>query len=296
MALITSLTPIMSDYNYNDEEFFNGELVYLGPSFKDEMLLNLIKVPSLLKCEVLKKTAKKICKTMSNFKFAESGFEFQDFSIQPLGKFIFEISRDPTNIRNPCWEDRTFARAVENQMIIWGKSVGIQFSKVVWIESVYRNTAEGKFGSVHFVHVDFPEANHSLTLKGHSNWKNRVEEVLGEMTTEQYEKLNISKIVNIWMPLDERLEAEPLAMLDIRSIKKESQFHTYYDERITTGDKYQSVGVVPNDDHQWYIKKTMKLGDAIIFDTCQTPHSAVSLPDQANKGRTSMECRVLFID
>lgn len=284
-----------SSYAKNEEEFFNGELVYLGSSFKDEMSLKLTNASELLKNKVLQKTVIKICKTVARFNFSESGFEFHDFSKQPLGRSIFEIAKDPTNAANPCWENRSFARAVENQMTIWGQSVGIPFSQVVWIDTVYRNTAEGKFGSVHFVHVDFPEVDHSQTLKGHSNWKDRVEEVVGQLNTEQYERLKISKIINIWLPLDKQLEAEPLAVLDVRSIKKESQLRTYYDERITTGDKYQSVGVFPDEYHQWYIKNKMKLGEGIIFDSCQTPHSAVSLPDQQNKRRTSLECRVIFI-
>jgi len=98
------------------------------------------------------------------------------------------------------------------------------------------------------------------------------------------------------MPLDETLEAEPLAMMDLQTLTDPNRLRIYQDSRLSTGTKYPSVGMFASDDHKWYVKDNMKRGEAILFDSCRTPHSAVSLPDQGTKGRRSVECRVLFLN
>ena len=116
------------------------------------------------------------------------------------------------------------------------------------------------------------------------------------MSNEEYTSLKVSQFVNIWMPLNLRLEAYPLAIMDIRTIKSTQEtLAIYQDRRLNGGDVYYSVGVVPHESQQWYVKNEMELGEAVIFDSCLTPHTAVRFPDQGEKQRTSIECRVIFL-
>lgn len=276
---------------------FEGVFVYLGPNFQDRMSLRLSKVEALLQTHVLQKVTATVYKTDQKFEYAKNGFEFQDFTGTSLGSALEILANGPTS-----WPDipeeniSNHAKAVEHAMTEWGKKQKIQFSQAVWIDTVYRNTAGGKFGAVHFVHCDFPANDSASTLRGHGDWKDRVVKKLGPMTTEEYEKLNISKIVNVWMPLNKKVEAEPLAMMDVESLKDPSaDLRVYEDERVNGGGLYHSVGVVPKPEQRWYIRDNMKLGEGVIFDSCSTPHTAVSLPDQGDKTRRSLECILIFL-
>lgn len=281
---------------------FEGEVIQLGPNFSDRMTITLDNVESFLHDKVLQKFNTQVYKTNNTFDFFRNGFEFVDFRGTQLSQAIDTIANGPTSWMDmPQISITNHAAAVEHALSQWGRHQGLQFRHVVWIDTVYRNTAGGKFGAVHFVHADFPAINYSSedytsTLKGHSDWKERVIMKLGAMSTEMYEKLNVCKIVNIWMPLDKKIEAEPLAMMDIHSLgdPKES-LRVYQDVRANGGTKYYSVSVLPKAGQRWYVKNDMKRGEAIIFDSCQTPHTAVSLPDQGKKTRRSVECRVLFL-
>lgn len=280
-----------------EDKSFQGEMVHLGPQFTDGMAITLDQIPALLQQQVLQKKTATVYKTTEKFAFDKNGFEFADYSQSPLGKAIEKLATGPIE-----WQDipeatiRGHATAVEDALSDWGKTAGVQFSQVVWIDTVYRNTKAGRFGSVHFVHADFPEEDYSITLKGHSTtWKDRVALKLGDLSMDQYEKLQISQIVNIWMPLDEKIEAEPLAMMDLKSLRSKRDLRVYQDSRVNGGTPYPSIGVFPSDSQRWYIRDGMKRGEAVIFNSCKTPHSAVSLPDQGTKGRRSVECRVLFL-
>jgi hypothetical protein len=280
------------------ESSFKAELVHLGPLFTDNMSLAIETAPMLLQQKILQTKVSRVFKTTRKFEFNKNGFEFKDFNNSPLGKAIEKIAIGP-----PVWTDipqstiDEHSTAVENALTNWAKGIGMQFSKVVWIDTVYRNTAAGKFGAVHFTHVDFPDGDHKATLKGHDSWKERVVKKLGELTTEQYEDLPVKNIINMWMPLDEKIEAEPLALMDLQSLKNPTKdLRVYQDARISTGTAYPSVGILPSDGQRWYIRDGMKRGEAVIFDCCKTPHSAVSLPDQGTKGRRSLESRVLFLE
>jgi hypothetical protein len=284
------------------ETTFDADMFYLSTNFKDNMPLNLQKSDELIKNDVLKKVTTKVTKTQEKFSFSQNGFEFVNFEKEGLETTVGEFAAAKS------WFDITdetqtqHSTEVENFFTKWGKQQKIDFSKVVWIDTVYRNTAGGRFGAVHFTHVDFPAKEYSShdfssALKGHgATWKDRVVKKLGDMTKDEYEKLNIAKMCNIWIPLDKKLEAEPLAIMDMQTLSKDkSELHVYEDSRAMGGDMYHSVGVTPQEQHRWYIKENMGLGDAVIFDTCQTPHTAVTLPDQGNKTRKSIECRVLFL-
>ncbi len=275
---------------------FQGDIVHLGENFEREMQLDLDNPSCLLSNKILQTMKTTIYKEDSKFTFNRNGFEFCSFQETPFGNAIADLSKDPMNEETPCWENRTFARKLEEKMEKWGRNNGLDFSSVVWVDTVYRDTMKGKFKAVHFAHVDFPPNEYTLTLQGHSNWQDRVGEKLTDMTPDNYEKLNVSRIVNLWMPLDQRLEAEPLALMDTQSLSDpNNQLGIYEDRRKSTGETYRSVGIIPAPEHKWYIQKQMTLGDGVIFDCCKTPHTAVSLPEQGNKSRTSAECRVLFL-
>lgn len=275
---------------------FIGKFVHIGPKFQDGMAMLPEQIPSLMENGVLQNIHSIVHQTNEKFSFTRNGFEFQSHQGTEFGKAIEELAKDPLNDENPAWENRTFVKALEKQMSAWGKSQGIDFTDVVWIDTVYRDTKSGLFKAVHLAHVDFPDGNTADILKGHSSWRSRVAEKLGPLTPKEYEKLNVQKIVNLWIPLDKKLTAEPLAMMDCQSVDpKGSHIRVYEDRRTTANEIYKSAAIAAQEGQKWYVKENMTLGDGIAFDCCATPHSAVSLPNQGDNKRTSVECRVLFV-
>lgn len=276
---------------------FHSDVTFLGPKFKDGMPIALDKASELVNGGVLQKKSISIAPTAKRFRFADNGFEFHDFNGNSLGNALQKLGKGPSEwSKIPPETIKTHAKAVEQTLAGWGKDQGIKFKDVVCIDSVFRNTAEGRFGAVRFAHVDFPLDDNKGTLAGHKNWKERVVEKYGEMSFEDYTSLKIGLIVNMWMPLDSQVEADPLAIMDVQTLGIPREYlRIYQDERINGGDKYHSVGVMPTSGQSWYIREKMKLGEGVIFDSCRTPHAAVHLPDQGSKSRKSMECRALFL-
>jgi hypothetical protein len=298
MNIIKSLFRAPSrSFHIERSDGFRGGLVHLGPTFKDGMSIVLQQAPYFLKNRVLENVNSKIHLTEDRFNFFKNGFEFHDHKKTSLGDAIKVFAKGPSEwTLIPDQTIKEHAKEVESFFSTWAKTSGIDFRAVVWIDTVYRNTMAGKFGAVHLVHVDFPSDNHRQTLRGHMNWKDRVVEKLGDMSSETYENLSIKLIANIWMPLDERVVAEPLAIMDTDTLgDRAHHLRVYQDQRLNGGEKYPSVGVRPNPEHRWYIKKDMELGEAVIFNSCLTPHSAVTLPNQGDKTRKSIESRVLFL-
>lgn len=276
---------------------FASEITFLGPNFRDGMKITLDKADSLVTNKVLQKVSVSVSPTVKPFAFAVNGFEFHNYEKNSLGKATIDLSDGPTEwakIKKETLDSH--ARAIEKVLVNWGKKQNFLFRDVICIDSVLRNTIAGRFGAVHFAHVDFPSGDTAATLAGHKNWKDRIVDRLGPMSFDAYTNLKIARIVNVWMPLDPKLEAYPLAVMDTQTLGIPRQhLRIYQDERINGGDKYHSVGVMPHRDQRWYIKKDMRLGEAIIFDSCLTPHSAVRFPDQGEKSRKSIECRAIFI-
>jgi len=281
------------------EKTFKGVFNYLGSKFVPKMMIQVSpsEAPKLLEEKILQTVEMPVHITTRIFDFKKNGFEFKSFTNTALGSAIDVLGKGPSTWSEISEESiTTHASCLEAEMCNWGKSQGISFSRVLCIDSVFRNTASGSFGSVHFVHVDFPSGDTKEILRGHSNWKERIiKKIERDLTADEYENLVVTKIVNVWMPLDPKLEAEPLAMMDREVCEDlESQLQVYHDKRITSSETYQSVGVIPHPKQKWYVRE-MTRGEGVIFDTCQTPHSAVSFPDQGDKTRKSIECRLLFI-
>nr|NGX45337.1 hypothetical protein [Chlamydiota bacterium] len=129
--------------------------------------------------------------------------------------------------------------------------------------------------------------------RGHGEWKDKVVKKLGPMDDKSYEDLAVAKMLNIWMPLDQPLKSEPLAIMDLQSLRN-SDVHPYMAARAN-GKQFPSQGVLHHDSQQWIVKKDMTFGEGIIFDSCRTPHTAVTLPEQDIEPRHSVECRILFL-
>lgn len=269
---------------------FDAEVVQLGPNFRDGMPLTQNKTSDLVQKKVLQKVKVQVHEENGGYTFAQNGFEFHNFNNRPLGTAIKNLSQNLSSKEHRI----ALRKHIENEFTQWGKREGIQFTKAVCVDSVVRNTkGDGMFGAVHLVHADFPPTNYRATLVGHNEWKEKVEESFGPLTQSQYESLNVKKVVNVWMSLDDRIEAEPLALMDTSSLASH-QIRPYSAGRVD-GRAFNSLGIFPDKEQHWVTKKDMALGEAVVFDSCRTPHTAVTKPNQGDKTRTSVECRVLFL-
>lgn len=280
---------------------FPSKVTQLGPKFQNGMPVFLRNVPNLLQQGVLQEVPISVQESQDRFSFHRNGFEFHHFPHGPFRNAIQTFSDDlrckekHLQYRKEMEEHEIprFQRAVEKELSRVGREMGLEFDEVVCGDAVCRDTGSGRFGAVHLVHIDFPPKAYRETLRGHSEWRESISKKLGPLTQEEYENLGIVKIMNVWIPLDERVEACPLAVMDTQTIDQ-SDVRQYEAERAG-GGKFPALGVLPRAGQCWYSKKDLRLGDAYIFDSCRTPHTAVKLPDQGDKTRKSVECRVFFI-
>ncbi len=286
---------------FSPSSCFSTQVTQLGPKFQDEMPVFLKNVPSLIEQNVLTQMSVTVNQSKNRFSFNKNGFEFHHFSHGPFRNAIETFSDDlrckeKHLVYRPEMETHEiprFQRALEKEMFRIGKEIGLEFDEVVCADAVCRDTGNGRFGAVFLAHIDFPLKDSKTTLKGHSEWRESLVKKLGSLTQEEYENLKIVKIMNAWLPLDDKVVASPLAVMDIQTVD-ESDIRQYQAERAN-GGKFPALGVMPRIGQRWYIKKDLGKGDVYIFDSCRTPHTAVKIPDQGDKSRKSVECRVFFI-
>jgi len=271
-----------------DQEVFSAEMVHLGPQFKDHDSISLATAYKTLAKGVLEPRTVSILATNDSYDLETNGFTFHEVS-QPTKSALAVLALNPEEASH-----RAAVRSeIEKEMVAYAKGQDIAFQQAVCVDSVYRDTSSGPFGAVHLVHIDFPEEDTQANLRGHGEWKDKVVAKLGPMDDKTYEGLAVTKMLNIWMPLDQPLTSEPLAVMDLQSLRT-SDVHPYTAARAN-GKQFPSQGVCHHDSQQWIVKKDMSLGEGIIFDSCRTPHTAVTLPEQGDEPRHSVECRILFL-
>lgn len=232
---------------------------------------------------------------ISRFNFKNNGFEFCRItgafsdSLKHLAKTP-ESSDSRANVR----------KTLVPYLTQWGKTQGIDFDTVIPVDTVYRNTnleVKNAFGAVPLAHVDFPEANYPQTLLNfEQTWKPRVEEGLHQtLTSSEYSQLNVAQAINIWIPLNEHNTENTLAVMDISTLNEETELQLYSAVRRDQTN-IVSLGVNGKPHHKWVVESDMKFGDAIIFNSLRTPHTALDVPKiDCDPYRHSVEIRVLFV-
>lgn len=286
---MTRITPKSNDT-------FTTELTYLGPSFVKDSLLETDKINDLLESRVLEKITTEVHKTSSNFEFNKHGFEYLDLTQTALFPIIESLAANTNELED--LSDETileYEQTLEKTVAIWGKSQGITFDLVACLDSTYRNTDPTKteHGASPLVHLDFQVVQGEEIAVFPDFVIERCVEKFPFTPEDVIKKYTIERIVNLWAPLDKEVEAYPLAIMDPQSngeaLKPEPFSVEYKDEKISL------LSITASKAHQWYVKDAMKRGEAIVFDSEKIPHTAVKLPDQGEKHRRSVECRLFFM-
>ncbi len=271
---------------------------YLGKKFSPMMEVTVAKIETLAQQQILNPQESNIyCfprQQAKRFHFKENGFEFLKITLD-LNTAVKQMAQTPDDNSR-----RNVRKAVVPYLTQWGKAQGIDFDLVVPVDTVYRNTnqdAKNAFGSVPLAHVDFPETDYPQTLQTfEANWKPRVDQAMQrELSSEEYRHINVCQAINIWIPLNERNTENTLALMDISTLNQESDLQPY---KAVRRDQYHftSQGVFRNPNQKWVVQSDMKSGDAVIFNTLHTPHTAVDIPKyDCDPDRQSIELRALFI-
>jgi len=281
-----------------DYVLFKAPINYFGEKFSPMMEVAVAKIETLTQQQILTPRESNIyCfprEQAKRFHFKVNGFEFRKIT-GDLHTAVKQMARTPDidsriNVR----------KAVVPYLTHWGKAHGIDFDLVVPVDTVYRNTnqdAKNAFGTVPLAHVDFPETDYPKTLQTfEENWKPRVDQAMQrELSSEEYRALNVSQAINIWIPLNERNTENTLALMDVSTLNQASDLQPYKAVRRDQ-DHFTSQGVLRNPNQKWVIQSDMKSGDAVIFNTLRTPHTAIDVPKyDCDPDRQSIELRVLFI-
>lgn len=289
--------------NQSNPTAINANVNYL----KDKALpeLDTSKINELVTKEVLETKQMKIIayskeEIQKNFNFKNNGFEFGSCSegllkeVKSLKKHIAEKGQNAEITMNfaPMLE------ASEKELELWaakqGLVKGVDYDVIVPLGGVYRD--ESKANTFPIAHVDFPKEDTSKFMDSLSYlWKDAVEKKLNKkLTNEEYANVKIAMMVNIWMPLNEKPTKNTLAVMDTSRIK---------DSDLTPVTTH--IGPFPvktnlvssSQKHQFFIQGDMKEGDEVIFNTLNTPHTAVNAPrpEASELPRQSAEIRAIFI-
>lgn len=157
------------------------------------------------------------------------------------------------------------------------------------LDAVYRNTTRqsgNAFQSVGMIHADFTTPREALNSFP-DTWGPRFKKAL---PNQKYDDLKVERMVNVWIPLDERLDADPLVVFKKDSIPLER-----YTAVRRDGSQFKAqVGV---SDKPLKAKYLSSLGGdkCVIFDGTQDPHTSVEKPEQGLQGRRSIELRFALV-
>lgn len=174
----------------------------------------------------------------------------------------------------------------------WGKENGIKFDAVVPIGFIYRDLdpkAKNATPGYHLAHADMRkcdipdfEAKLELFLKNTST----------EPSPKKSSKMRVVLLVNQWMRLNDT--ENTLTLLNKASIDPSA----YRSFKNTANSPLISQSLQANSKQEW-VACEAKDSHYIIFDSCETIHSAVNLPAEPgvkyDEYRRSVEGRFAFI-
>lgn len=225
--------------------------------------------------------------------FKEMGSEFVSLNEEIVGS-LKQISSNPS--------DEMLHKIVRRQLASfltdWGKKHNLKFTEVFPVDTVYRNVAPGTFGapSVNITHIDFAEGSTQNVLDALAEeWQSSIETKEGaSLSVQEIRNLPVVQMINTWMPLNEKPIRNTLTVLDQRTLEETSLKTIFGSSK--SGKLIPAKICTPDEKHRWVFQKDMHLGDALIFDSQRTCHSAVDLPEEhLDHPRRSIECRSLFV-
>lgn len=236
------------------------------------------------------------------FNFKKNGFVFSSYE----GALLEEIK---------AFKPESYSQGLRvlflTQEILekWAKKQGIKYDVAIPLALVHRSESKDRSSTslspVSLTHVDFAKSTGENETKDFMKafkpvWKTTVENALDKfLTDEEFENIKIVQMVNIWMPLNDKPTENTLALMD-RSRIKQSDLIPFSTSVGEGNRKIEFIGIVmvPSKKHQFVIQSDMKRGDMVIFDTLNTPHTAVMAPRsdaEKNLLRESIEIRAIFI-
>lgn len=239
--------------------------------------------------------------------FKEYGF--QKYSIdEPTFRSITAFKHSPTYDQQLI---DTIMDNIERSMSNWGKGQFIMDTTAIALDAVYRDTCKASknlFTSIPLAHIDFDSFMHDKCMLDPfmDKWGVQLEKKLGKQVYDPKFWANgkkIVKICNVWISLTKgEITNHKLAVCDIRTVNeinvvpyiatrtvketKDDFFGSRKPEFIATALKHDP-------ENRWYCFENMKFGDAILFDSKNTPHGSVD--NGSLDERQSIECRVMFV-
>lgn len=266
--------------------------------------LDSAQIDNLVKYEILEKKQIKIMaykkeEVQKLFNFNENGFTFDTLSqdaktkLSALGNQYRSLVQSIANFY-PLGDDLEII--LESWATEQGLIKGVDYDQIIALGGAYRDQLRAN--TFPLSHVDFQKDDTSAFMSALSPiWKGRVAEKLKNpaLTDQEYRNVKIANMVNVWMPLNDKPTKNTLAVMDTSRLQKED----LYPVRSKVGPLDVTTMLVHNSYKQQYvIQSDMKFGDMVIFETLNTPHTAVDVdrPEaDPNEPRKSIEMRVIFI-
>lgn len=177
-------------------------------------------------------------------------------------------------------------RVTELARTTWGHSSDVI---AVPLDAVFRNTdrrGSNVFQSVGMIHADFTDYKSALKAFP-DTWGPRFKKTLPE---QDYNDAEVERMVNVWIPLDNHVESDPLIAFKKDSLPLKPYTAMRRDTSTFPAQVAESSGPLKG-----HFLSSFGKGDCIIFDSTETPHTAVEIPGQSLNGRRSVELRFAIV-
>lgn len=166
--------------------------------------------------------------------------------------------------------------------------------KVAAVDLRTRDTNKSKAAirQINLFHTDFPPGKFDETHNTFSKYWKPIFDQNG-IDSSEYE---IVRMINIWIPLDEQVVADPLTLIDHNHVVESSMVQCT--SSLGENDERFHSMLLKNTGKQNGIKyfSSIGLGQCYIFDSTTTPHSAVPIAGQPTSGRRSVELRFVITE
>ena len=175
-----------------------------------------------------------------------------------------------------------------------------EFAKQTWhfsgqvtavpLDAVYRNTKSNganAFKSVSMVHADFTDPSSALKAFP-DTWKPRFQKFLPQ---QDYDQLKVTKMLNLWIPLDDWVDSDPLVVFKKGTVPLEPYTAQRRDKSHFPAQVAVEKGSLKNAKYLSALGK----GRGILFDSTVTPHASSEIPGQSQNGRRSVELRFAIV-
>lgn len=229
-----------------------------------------------------------------NFTLGHNGFQVLQFNQLDMLSSLKRLQNN--NIANNRYQHRQLVEKYISQLL------NMDVSKVIAVDSVYRNTSQSVFKNIPLTHIDFNDQDSDETIFDYfsDQWYPKLTHKIGSIDKKSFWKQHkISKILILWMPLNDILTSHPLAVMDTQTIQTNSVVPYIASRRKVTGNKnrensFTAKALKYDSTGKWYFKENMKLGEGYLMNAKKTPHSSVDNFVPGN--RKSIECRIVVLE